>query len=563
MEAPSAGDPRPYIVSEWEEKYYKGVTSGYRYVPLLYRSNYDTDPWPPPQPPTLGSFGHLPSKHVVDIYGTSLAPVWLTVGPLILEIVRRRELHGVDRSCSVDPARFVNYNIDDDVQTLSKPVVWICVPFNSTTPETAHEVTKSIIALLAQHGAHDAIVEWREGKLYHLSGPPLMPTTPIGNGTTKVRRDFTAALNVPLAAQELEEDDAQGSMTLYFHEVKDKDGKPSDKVFAVSNCHALRKDTTVDYTFKDPDVPKLLVRVMSQRRFSENLSRIEEAIASHADEVAMFAARVERMEKAASPDELVLQRCREKLATQRIQIQQLNNFKATVEREWADVENRNIGHLRCAKAVQVDVYTEDWCAIELEEAKVKDSFEGTVIDLGACNSSAAFTLKAEDSLASSIQEYRYRYNECQLLEHARKTNAIENCKLKIRDIVPGDFLDNYDAQGDDACLIVGKDGTGSGLTFGRYAGRVSFVCDKLGTPSTELGIYNNRLRRGSVVFARKDDSGALVWDGNGRAVGQLHSGWGGPSTDCHIYYATPAWWLLERIRKEFPHAEFFRNTWSL
>ena len=111
------------------------------------------------------------------------------------------------------------------------------------------------------------------------------------------------------------------------------------------------------------------------------------------------------------------------------------------------------------------------------------------------------------------------------------------------------------------CLIVGKDGTKTGLTFGRYAGMVSFLCDELGVESKELGIYN--WGKNSDVFSDKGDSGALVWDGLGRIFGQLHSGHSkGGSTRNHTTYATPGWWLLQRIKAKFPDAVFCHPTWS-
>ncbi len=89
----------------------------------------------------------------------------------------------------------------------------------------------------------------------------------------------------------------------------------------------------------------------------------------------------------------------------------------------------------------------------------------------------------------------------------------------------------------------------------------SFLCNEDGVESKELGIYN--WSRDSGVFSDKGDSGALVWDGLGRILGQLHSGQSkGGSTSSHITYATPGWWLLERIKAKFPDAVFYRDTWS-
>ena len=40
----------------------------------------------------------------------------------------------------------------------------------------------------------------------------------------------------------MEEEDVQGTHNLWFHENKDN---PSDKVYRVSCCHILRKDTII------------------------------------------------------------------------------------------------------------------------------------------------------------------------------------------------------------------------------------------------------------------------------------------------------------------------------
>ena len=51
---------------------------------------------------------------------------------------------------------------------------------------------------------------------------------------------------MPIVAVEIKAVDAQGcSVTLFFHENKDKHGTDCTKVFGVSNCRVLCKDTTV------------------------------------------------------------------------------------------------------------------------------------------------------------------------------------------------------------------------------------------------------------------------------------------------------------------------------
>ena len=139
--------------------------------------------------------------------------------------------------------------------------------------------------------------------------------------------------------------------------------------------------------------------------------------------------------------------------------------------------------------------------------------------------------------------------------------------LRIEGVVSPELLANPSRVDDEnrPCLVVGKDGTATGLTFGRYAGLESFVCDSNGVESVALGFYNRGKwgDRNFAAFADKGDSGALLWDGDGHAVGQLHSAqFKDSASSCYIAYATPAWWLVDRIKLQFPNAVFFRDTWS-
>jgi len=60
-----------------------------------------------------------------------------------------------------------------------------------------------------------------------------------------------------------------------------------------------------------------------------------------------------------------------------------------VTKHWSDLKlHRNIGHVQYVEAITVDVeggalYTSDWAAFLAAEAKVKNEFEGNVVDLGA------------------------------------------------------------------------------------------------------------------------------------------------------------------------------------
>ena len=134
-----------------------------------------------------------------------------------------------------------------------------------------------------------------------------------------------------------------------------------------------------------------------------------------------------------------------------------------------------------------------------------------------------------------------------------------NRQLRINGWLTRELLavpDCYDSNSE-PCLIVMKDGNTTDFTVGRYAGLEAYTCDDLDVESIELAIYN--YDRQSGPFSAKGDSGSLIFDGEGRMVGILHSGMpkGGSN---HVTYATPAWWAIKQIKSKYPHADFNRTT---
>ena len=211
--------------------------------------------------------------------------------------------------------------------------------------------------------------------------------------TAHVRRIFTPALNIPLATEERETEDAQGSLTLYFHEGKDERGNASDKVLGVTSCHVLRKTTNVDYQFQGPSAggAKQYVRIDGRRRFQQGLDDIKALIRDNgmlADLSARQIVKLEEKMNLDNEDARELHRIREKLLEQQEAISELGTCYDEVKDEWSDIGLRNIGYVRYAKAIPVDVeggtlHTEDWAAFEVDEAKFKPEFEGNFVDLGA------------------------------------------------------------------------------------------------------------------------------------------------------------------------------------
>jgi hypothetical protein len=162
-------------------------------------------------------------------------------------------------------------------------------------PDTAYDVSQEILALLRKNNVKDVVVEWREAVPQWLAGPPLLRHASDRDATHYVRRFLTALLAVPLTTEDMEDDDSQGTLTLWFLENKTNDGKPSDKVYDLSNCHVLRKDTTVDYSLKG-GAPKDHVRVCGMHRFQRGLDEITKAVADHVFFADIYAQEIARLQ---------------------------------------------------------------------------------------------------------------------------------------------------------------------------------------------------------------------------------------------------------------------------
>jgi hypothetical protein len=368
--------------------YYNGITGDRDHPELVYRSDFLTTPFPKP----VGRYAHIPVKSLRGVHNTPLNGVWKSVGPKIVELITARKINW----SSVDPARFFTHATpgEEEKGSLGPVVIWLGVIPGSTSSDAAHEVSQEILTLLREHGVKDAVVEWREAVLQRLAGPALMPHVGSTNPTHHVRRFLTALLGVPLATQGTEAEDSQGTLTLWFHENKDKNGDPSYKVYGVSNCHVLLKNTTTDYEHKG-GAPKDFVRVCGLRRFQRGIDEIKKHISDHGIRADFYTREIDGLEAMENPDEEVVNEIvanRRNLNGENDAIRQLEALYGGVTRNTFDINlNRDIGYVQHAEAIKVDVeggtrYTSDWGAFLATEAKVKDHFEGNVVDLGAFRS---------------------------------------------------------------------------------------------------------------------------------------------------------------------------------
>ena len=116
--------------------------------------------------------------------------------------------------------------------------------------------------------------------------------------------------------------------------------------------------------------------------------------------------------------------------------------------------------------------------------------------------------------------------------------------------------DMWDSDGE-PCLLVIKSGNATSTTIGRANGVFSIVRDyfsdmAVNQASMAWGIINYDSK--SEVFSKPGDSGSAIADIRGRIGGML-TGSSGTKKSSDMTYATPFWWLLDRIKANgFPGA---------
>ncbi|KAG5635004.1 hypothetical protein H0H81_012740 [Sphagnurus paluster] len=531
--------------------YYNGITAGDDHPLLIYRSNYNTTSFKRP----TGRFASLPVKSVHGVFNTPLnqGNIWVTVGLEIVNLIKARKIS----LTSVNPARFFTHPVEDGEEgSLGPVVIWIGVKPGTTSPEMAHDASQEILALLKSKGIEGIVVEWKESVLQRLAGRPLLPAVGNSDATQNVRRFLTPLHGVSLAAQDLDRDDVEGTLTLWFHENLGQDGKPSDKVFGVTTCHVLRKNTTVDYELRD-GAPRSYVRICGNRRFDRGLNETTEEIANRGRAAEALTRELTTWRaKERTPESIEeVEHTEWNLAQEAKADIKLWAFLTDARLNWSHKNlDRNIGYTQFAPAITVDVeggtrFISDWGAFVAAEGKVKDTFEGNVVYIG--------TKYAPRQLVKMLYPFGDVPPSYKLPEEG-KFRIVGWSTLDELAIPDGTDSEHH------RFVTVGKDGNASDLTIGQYAGLVSFTENDAGVTSIEIAIYNAG-RKTADDFSEPGDSGALVWrmkNGEGYIVGQLHSGENkGGSSSNHVSYCTPGEKLLANIKAKFPHADFFRTTW--
>ena len=181
----------PDMVSKYEMHfYYHGVGD----LQLMWRSDLKTNPFPIPAPGTR--FFKIPTKTVHGVFGTKLNEVWDDVAP---QIIASMKVSGLQYS-ALTTARFSTVE-DGKEPTFGPVVVWIAVRPNTAKPRDVCDATPEILQILAKFNITDVVVQWYEGSVVRLDGPPLMSVVKNSNAKFGLNTPFNTGLGIPIARQ--------------------------------------------------------------------------------------------------------------------------------------------------------------------------------------------------------------------------------------------------------------------------------------------------------------------------------------------------------------------------
>jgi len=212
-------------VSDYEKiSYSKGVTDDGEHPDLLYRAGSANYPWIPP----TGRHADRPTKPLRGVYGTPLNPVWSTISPRVCDLVRSV----VKTSYSIGPARFVTH-AENGEETLGPVVIWVGVCPNSTSANTARNVSHDILGLLEQNGVKGVEVEWHEAVSWKAPGPALLSVAATPPLTS------TVVSLLPSECRLLPRSRRRAMRRIHLPQNKDKHGDLGTKVYQglLRLCH--------------------------------------------------------------------------------------------------------------------------------------------------------------------------------------------------------------------------------------------------------------------------------------------------------------------------------------
>ncbi|KAH8831698.1 hypothetical protein DL96DRAFT_844183 [Flagelloscypha sp. PMI_526] len=539
-DSPHASDPHAVSMDE-AHTYYAGLPSR---PTLLYRTG---EPWLPPCGP--GAF--TPHKELYPVFNHPIVDIWNN--QLSSELIALLDTHKI-RFTTIDVVRFktVDSQAWDGGNEVSPITIWIGVFIEITSATDAHDAAKAILVLLADYQISDIDVAFRDTHYVCATGPQLVPPVGEGDSLRKVVSPITPALGLYISTRA--RPNIQGTMAIYLAE-----GGTKNRLLGLTCRHVVIPSDEPNLPVKcHSRAPRRDILVLGDPAFTELTNSILHTAWGLSINVEGLNRTIERLEKLVAGDDkaearkakLLRIRTENSVTYAKADMEALQTFYEEVERDWKPFHKRVLGHVLLAPAIGFGVgsrdkqYTEDWAILELDRAKLGPGFKGNILDLGVGMPLMEFLRR---SFPTDKTNWTFTYPDYGLLP---LQGNITDAQMRHPDM--------FDHSGE-PCLMVVKSGNATGTTIGRANGVFSIVRQYF---ALDMNAYQTSMEwpifgygDKSTPFSEPGDSGSVIADIKGRIGGMLTGGTGNEQ-GMDITYATPFWWLLQRIRQpaNFPNA---------
>ena len=266
---------------------------------------------------------------------------------------------------------------DGGEETFGPIVIWIAVRPKTTNVGAVRDATPDILDILTASQITSVVVEWYEGSVVRLAGRPLMRVQRHSDAKFGLNHPFNTGLGIPIARQS---DDAQGTLTFLFKEVKTISGEPSDRILALTNKHVASFDTTTDYVLDEAGPQHILV--CGDRRLAHAIDEIQEAVTTGLLDAAGL---VEELRETPVDNASALRHARHALEDKNEDNTNIQTLLNEVNTNWTDTNDRRFGVVDWAPRISVRVderhYTRDIATFAVDKEKLGD-FEKNTVDLG-------------------------------------------------------------------------------------------------------------------------------------------------------------------------------------
>ena len=472
--------------------------------------------------PRVKFLKHVGKHHIIDEWNAQLQKQ-------IIDVLSPAEW------TSVDILR-IGYR-HPDIDCWCPVVLWIGVTSGSLAWRDGMTIVNACIGILKSYELHDIECEIRESQVWELAQtpPPVPYLRPVSdtNVTAEYQLPLTAS---PGQAIGPEGTRVEGTLGLYL---KPGDSSPqSQSIWALTCRHVVHAfDNKETYRFKPTTgQPHKYMLLPGNTTIGKMKEDAKLQLDLQADSVKYNEDRL----KQCKPEEE--QECKKAVDESSTMFKDSREFWENILPKWQSEANRRLGHVvfgppnEAADPIDTaDAFgpRRDWALIELDQTKFTEPVTNAVDILIGLGISRQRLVAMLHTNPASPHKFRMPLDG----------------KLHIQQTVPIGELKRpkmLDKDGNQ-CLIVGKRGRSTGITWG-CCNEVKSIVHDGSTTTMEWCVVPGIDRKAFAPFSDKGDSGSAIFDVHGRVAGILTSGSGLTATS-DVTYITPMAWLQQDMKK--------------